>query len=888
MFPSRRLALLIPALVHVALLTAVGGAAGQSPSLSAVRPTSDGRKQAEASRTDGAIRIDGRLDEEAWRHAEPIRDFVQKEPTEGAPPSENMEVWFLYDDDAVYIGARMHNAGGRRLQAPLGRRDVAEQAEHILVALDTFLDRRTAYGFGVTASGVRLDRYFSRDDEDVFDNEFDPVWEARTTIDALGWSAEMWIPFSQLRFSDRPDQVWGLNVQRFTPSTNETNYWVPVPRTEQGWSSRFGDLKGISGVGHTRRIELLPYVAGASTLNGTRDLLNPFDDGRNLAGRVGGDLKMGLGPNLTLEATINPDFGQVEADPAEVNLSIFETIFAERRPFFLEGASLITPSLQSNFFYSRRIGAPPVAAVSADFVDYPTTTTILAAAKLTGRVGAGTSLGLLAAISDGESARTASRGLPDITSIRVAPRTSSVVARVQQQFGASASTVSLLVTGVHRDLPAGNRLAALLSRQALTAYGESTLRFKGGEYQLQSWGGATRITGEATAIERIQRLSAHYFQRPDQDHVHLDPDRTSLAGYKAGSLFERTSGTHWLWSAQADFESPALETNDLGRLRSADGIMGTLALRYRETNPGRLLRGYALALRQTNGWTYGGARQTGGVQPSATLSWNNFWRTQLSAAFNLRRQDASLTRGGPLMGTPRGWTASAELRSSGATQTIWNGRVSGGADEDGGRQRRVSGGISFRPAPRWQFSIDPEYTREGNSQQYVATLAGGPPATFGQRYVFAYVDRYTYAAKLRLNYTLRPDMTLDLYAEPFAASGSYRDFGELSAASSRRRLTYGMDGTTVVQQADGSRVVTDGDLAFTLRNIDFNVHSFRSNVVLRWEWRPGSTLFVVWQQNRSLSEAIGSPVRLGDLWDSLRAPGSNYFVVKTTWWVPWK
>ncbi|MBM3776918.1 MAG: carbohydrate binding family 9 domain-containing protein [Acidimicrobiia bacterium] len=847
----------------------------------------DDRKQAAAVQVpSGTIRVDGRLDDEAWSQAAPLTDFVQKEPDEGAPPRAPTEVRFAYDDDALYVAARMY---GGPPQAPLGRRDAtAAQSDYVLVSFDTYFDRRTAYGFGVTASGVRLDRYYSRDDENVFDSLFDPVWEARVWVDEAGWTAEMWIPFSQLRFNDAVDQVWGLNIQRFTPASNEMDYWVPVPRTEQGWASRFGDLRGISGVRPGRRVELLPYVAGASTLNGTRDRANPFDDGRNLAGRAGADLKMGIGPNLTLDATFNPDFGQVEADPAEVNLTAFETFFQEKRTFFLEGASLLNPAIQNSFFYSRRIGAPPLTAVSGDYVDYPETTTILAAAKLTGRLPSGLSLGFLGAVSDDESAQVAFRGRPDVMSVGVAPRTTQTVARLQQQFGAAGSTVSVMFTGVHRDLQEHDALASLVVKNAITLSGDTLLRFRGGEYQLALWGGFSRIAGTAAAVERVQRSSAHYFQRPDQDHVRLDPTRTDMPGYKTGFLFERTGGTHWLWSAESDLESQGFEPNDLGRLQRGDGIALNLSLRYRETQPGRVFRSYIIGLAQSNGWTYAGDRQRGAFQPSATLTWLNFWTTQITTAFNVRRTDAYLTRGGPLMGTPRGWTVTVQQRGAPATQTTWNGRVVRAGDEDGGFRTTVSGGMSFRPTPRWQLSLEPEFTDEAQPQQYVATLGSGRSETFGRRYVFARIDRTTWVARVRLNFTVRPDMTLDLYAEPFAASGRYRNFGELREPGSRERLVYGAEGSAIEVQPDGSRMVTQGGTRFTLRNNDFNVHSFRSNLVLAWEWRPGSTLYAVWQQNRSLSEALGTRVGAWDLWDSLTAPGSHYFVVKTSVWMPWR
>jgi hypothetical protein len=362
------------------------------------------RKQAHAIRVaPGSVNIDGRLDDVAWRNAVPLTDFSQREPTEGAPPSDGIEIRFAYDDDALYVGARMLSR--EPLQAPMGRRDEGDQSEYVSVMLDTYLDRRTAYAFGVTAGGVRLDWFYPRDTSWSDDDSFDPVWQARTSRDAQGWSAELWIPFSQLRFTDRSPQVWGLNVKRWVPSRNEEVQWQLIGRTDDRLASRFGDLHGIDGIRPPRRIELMPYVASSSHLIGVREEGDPFTGGANMVGRVGMDAKIGIGSNLTLEATVNPDFGQVEADPAEVNLSAFETFFDERRPFFVEGIDLLQGPV-NNFFYSRRIGAAPVGRANADFVDFPAQATILGAAKLTGRLESGLSNGMLGALTAEESART--------------------------------------------------------------------------------------------------------------------------------------------------------------------------------------------------------------------------------------------------------------------------------------------------------------------------------------------------------------------------------------------------------------------------------------------------------------------------------------------------
>jgi hypothetical protein len=852
--------------------------------------SADPVKQAIAVRmTSESLRVDGRLDDQIWSRAQPVVDFVQKEPVEGDAPTDAMEVRFAYDDDALYIGARMYAVNTRDIQAPLGRRDSTDQAEHVMVSFDTFRDRRTAVTFGVTASGVRIDRYHPGDREDTYDAGFDPVWQAHTSREGDSWTAELWIPFSQLRFNPQEEQIWGLNIRRFRPSLDEEDYWVLIPRTESYWSSRFGELRGISGIEPRRRIELLPYVAGAATHNANRDPRNPFDDGRNLEGRTGADVKIGIGPNLTLDATVNPDFGQVEADPAEVNLTAFETRFSEKRPFFLEGSQLFD-IWHPNFYYSRRIGARPAGAAGAsgDFVDYPAASTILAAGKLVGRLPSKTSIGVLSAVTDSESASFSTPGSSIVNSVPVGPRAYWGVGRVQQEFGRLGSTVGLLVDGVHRDFAENDPLASRLTRNAMAIAGDTLLRMKDGEYQFHWAGGASFLNGSAASVERFQRASSHYAQRPDRDYARFDPTRTSLSGFSMQGRFERVSGRHWLWNVQTKMDTPFFETNDFASFNSADGIMPTGSITYRETRPGKVLRAYSIAMNQTWEWNFGGNRQNAQIRPSVNVTWANFWTSSLSFSRNLRTNDANLTRGGPLMAKPRAWSTTASLGNRSSAETRWSGSVTIGGNEDGGSTHRLSGSFAFRPGPRWQFIAGPFYERLTDPQQYVATITGGGRAeTFNNRYVFAYIDRSTVSTEFRLGLTIRPDMNLDVYAEPFAASGRYYDFGELMAPSTRTRITYGAaPGTGLTTLADGTRDVTIGSSRFPIRTQDFNTLSFRSNVVLRWEWRPGSTLYLVWQQDRSSQEVLGARVDAGDMLRSLSAPGSNFFIVKTSFWLP--
>jgi hypothetical protein len=840
---------LVPALVVLLLPVASAAQTGQN-----------GRLRADAVRVaDGAIRVDGVLDDNAWQTAPPVTEFVQKEPVEGAAPSDRMEVRFAYDEAAIYVGARM--VSGAPIQAPMDRRDQDDQAENVVVYFDTYLDRRTASAFGVTAAGVRLDEYFGSDDDEG-DEDYNPVWVARTSVDAQGWIAELRIPFSQLRFTDQEQQVWGLNIMRWVPSRNEEVYWALVRRTEEGWASRFGDLHGISGVRPSRRIELLPYVATASHTFGDPEPGNPFTDGAAFDGRLGLDAKVGIGSNLTLEATVNPDFGQVEADPAEVNLSAFETFFDERRPFFLEGSNLLN-NQDTNWFYSRRIGAAPVGRAPGDFVDFPATSTILGAAKLTGRLPSGTSIGMLGAVTGEEFARTFTVGLP-FDRVQVAPRTTYGVARMQQEFGLPGSHFAVMGTAAHRALDANSALSSLLPRTALTFNGETNVRMRGGDYEFEAHGGLTRVEGEAAAIDRLQRAAARYLQRPDAEYLApYDPLRTAMSGAKLGATFRRRNARHWLWEIGSETETPELEMNDVGRFNTGDGTIVNGSLEYRETVPGRWYRDYSIDTSTRHEWNFGGEMQVNEIASDLFMTLPNFWEVEMGGEFAPVVQDERLTRGGPSMEKPGGWGANIELSSSEAAETRGEVALEYGRTEDGGLTFVVGSDLTFQPSPQWQLSIGPEYEREVNTQQYVSTLPGGSAATYGGRYIFAHVDQSTYSMEVRLNYTFKPDLTLDFYGEPFAASGRYDHFGQLAAA--RTRLMIPLTGT--------------------LPSRDFNVQSFRSNLVLRWEWRAGSTLYLVWQQDREREETLGSRVSLGDMFGSLGRSGDNFFAIKLSYWM---
>lgn len=850
----------------------------------------DALKHAQATRITGsAPRVDGTLDDAAWAQAQTITDFVQKIPIEGAKPSVTTEVRLLYDDRALYVGARLRRNDPHAIRTSITRRDGESDAETFTVSLDTYLDKRTAYSFTVSSGGVRGDAYHSQDSEDSGrETQFDPIWSARAQVDAEGWTAELRIPFSQLRFNAAANQTWGLQLTRNVADIAERVQWTLIPISAAGFSSRFGHLDGIQGIPPARHIEILPYVASDLTYRAIDKKENPFLN--RYSARVGGDLKVGLGPNLTLDATVNPDFGQVEADPAVVNLTAFEQVFEERRPFFIEGNELLTGRGQSfigrpTWFYSRRIGAAPRGAVNGDFIDAPTSTTIMSAAKVTGRLKRGLSIGALAAATPREYARSYNIAADSTTKTAVEPPSTFGVLRLQQEFGKQQSNVGVSITSVERALDARGNLNTLLANRAVAGGADWKLRYKQGMYEVTGWVGGSYVEGDKAAIERLQRNSAHFFQRPDQTHIKIDPNRTSLTGATASVRLDKNAGRHSLGGIQLSMRSPEFEINDAGQMRSGDDVDFNADIQLRDTKPNKYVRFYNFGTSTQSGWNFGGIRQYLRFGENASATLHNFMRVSAGATVAIGSISDDLTRGGPLMRTPNSYLFTAALNSRANVPTTWSIRGTHQHDDFGGWNWSAATTLTVRPASRWQASVDPTYSYVVDPRQYVSTRAGGGAATYGSRYIFSFIERSTLSARFRLNYAFTPNFTAEGYTEPFTSSGRYYDFGELSAARSRVQRVYGAagTGTSIVRNTDGTSSITDGASTFTLPALDFNRLSFRSNLVLRWEWLPGSTAFLIWQQSRAQQDATGRLVRVGDLGDATQAPGDNFLVAKISY-----
>jgi len=833
-------------------------------------------RQVRAVRLQGPIEVDGKLDEAAWQQAPAHTTFVQRDPNEGQQATEPTEVRVLYDDDSIYIGARLADSQPKAIKSLLGRRDSELTADSFTVYLDSYNDKRSGFYFGVTAGGTLSDGTLFNDDWN--DNSWDGIWEGRSKNDDAGWSVEFRIPLSQLRFRQEPEARWGVNFRRMITRTNEQAYAAPRPKKESGFVSRFLPLVGLQGIQPKRRFLITPYTT-VKTHTAPSEAGNPFNDGRRNNAAFGTDFKFGLGSNLTLDATMNPDFGQVEVDPAVVNLSDVETFFNEKRPFFIEGSDTFEfgsagASNNMNFnysnpnlFYSRRIGrAPQGSPGSADFARSPDGVRINAAAKITGKVAGAWNVGALQAMT-GEAKAELSRGGAFSSSV-VEPRASYSVLRAQRDFDGGRKGFGFMGALVHRDL-AGTGLENQLNRRAGSFGVDGWTTFGRGKANERIWAltgrlAVSSISGTAARMSAVQRASQHYFQRPDASHVEVDPNATSMSGYAFRVALNREKGPI-LFNAAVGATSPGFDSNDAGITSRTDQINGHVSGGYRWTEPGRFFR---------NGGLQGGAFRTNDFEGNLTalgfFSWywatfKNYWGVEGSVFVNPETITTTQTRGGVAMIRPSQWSFDVGVNSDNRKSVTVHFEVRGGQGErESTRTRGGGASINWKPAPKLSLSLSPDYSNQHNGAQFVANITDqGATSTFGRRHVFARLKQETFSAGIRLNWTFTPALSLQTYLQPLISSGEYSEFGDLARPRSYEFTRYAA-----------------GALPPGVSNPDFTFKSIRGNAVLRWEFRPGSAAYFVWTQSREDADPSGE-FRFGRSFSTLLdAKADNIFLVK--------
>jgi hypothetical protein len=869
-------------------LTGLALAGGASPLAAAPVAT-----PLKAVRAAAHIVLDGRLDDETWGLAAPSGPFLQKDPDEGKPASERTEVRVAYDDEALYVAARMFDSDPRAVVRRLSRRDDEPDADRFVLYLDPRHDHRNGFEFWVSAAGVQRDAVIYNDSWDDF--SWDGVWEAAVALDEQGWTAEVKIPFSQLRFAEGEEQVWGINAARFIHRKAEEDWLELVPKKESGLAARMAHLEGLRGIHPRRALSLLPYVVSRGELVAPRSAGDPFNDGSRTLGAVGLDLKYGLTSSLTLDATVNPDFGQVEVDPAVVNLSDFETFFDEKRPFFIEGSPIFNNfghngcnnfwgfnRSEPDIFYSRRIGRAPQGGAEGEFVSAPTATTILGAAKLTGRVGGGWTVAALEAVAGSEGARLADG--PRRSRQEVEPFSNYLVARAQHD--GERVGVGVIGTSVLRTFDDAS-LSGLLARKAWVG-GVDGYAFldKKKDWAMTARFAASRLEGSTAAIGRAQRASQRYFQRPDATQVELDPLATALSGWTGSVNLNRQGGTvrvnSALWAT-----SPGFESNDLGFNSRSDRWGFHTVVDYRKTDADRYTRSRWFALSKWYSLNFARERQGDGLHGIWELQFRNYWWLGGNGWKRWRSLDDRLTRGGPSVVLPAGWGANLWSRTDTRKRLVL--RFDGNYFEHtaGTTERTLSATVEMKPAGSVFVSFGPSLYRLRSAASWVTALDDPlATATFGRRYVFGELHQTEAAMTTRVNWILSPRMSLQVYAQPLISVGDYRQFKELARARTFDFNRYGAGAGTIAAAGPGYAVDPDGAgpaAAFTFDDPDFNFKSLRVNAIYRWEWRPGSTLYVAWTQQR---QDLGDPgdFELGrDTSNLLRAPGDDVFLVKVSY-----
>jgi hypothetical protein len=836
-----------------------------------------------AVRAPSPPQVDGRLDDAVWQLAPPITGFTQQEPDTGAPAREETTVRVLFDDHALYVGAQLDDSAP--VTKKLARRDSFLAADWFAVYLDTHHDHRVARQFRVGAGGVLRDSIVEGDDFMDEDRSWDPVWDGVAAMTPTGWSVEMRIPYSQLRFPDLPAQLWGINFHREISRTNEYSRLVHVPRNESGFIARFAHLVGIEGIEPPRRLEILPYAITRSRSDGSAEPGDPFaaDGDPELDGGI--DLEYGLASNLTLSATINPDFGQVEADPAELNLTEFEIFYDEKRPFFLEGADLFS-FRAADLFYSRRIGRPPQGGLppGAGYHDAPADTTIAGAVKLSGKTAGGWSVGVLDAWTQEESARYEIGG--ERRSAVVEPATNYFVGRLARDLS-ERSSIGGMFTAANRSDGGGG---FLLHDDAYSGGIDGYTWFGNRDYILD-WGVfGSQVSGSREAIAATQRSPGHYFQRPDADHLDFDPERTTLAGWGAYAGFEKETG-RWRYGAMSSASSPGLEINDVGFRNRTDTIAVQAAGGWVDPEPRGRIRSREIEIEKEDVWNFGSDHRRDRWEVSGGLEFSNYWRAEGRIVRDGRAVDDRATRGGPLAGTPALTLYEIEVRTDHRKAVNAELELAYDSNELGGFDRDVEVRVQWQPSERATLEIAPRWSDSLVARQFVRRVADpAAAATYGARWVFAPVETNELDLTTRFDLAITRNLTFQLYVQPFVARGDYDGFRELARPASLDYFEYGVDGGTVAFDPAAELYTIDPDgsggaPAFSFRNPDFKERSLRGNAVVRWEFRPGSTAYFVWSQNRS-GRLIDGDIDFGGDLDALTGlPADDVFMIKVSYWM---
>ncbi|HEX5168017.1 MAG TPA: DUF5916 domain-containing protein [Cyclobacteriaceae bacterium] len=801
--------------------------------------------------------IDGTLDDQAWDLVPwGGGDFVQVSPYSGSTPSFQTTFKILYDDKNLYVAIKNYDSESDKITKRMSRRDGFD-GDYVELDIDSYYDKRTAFSFTSSVSGVKSDGYVFNNGDNV-DYNWDPIWYLRTSIDEEGWIAEIKIPLSQLRFANRKDHTWGLQITRRFFRNQERSSWQFIPQDAGGWVHLMGELKGLRGIKPQNQLEIQPYLV-ARTERFQKEEGNPFLTGKSSELNYGLDAKIGITSDVTLDLTVNPDFGQVEADPSQVNLSAFQVYFPEQRPFFIEGRNVLSFSVpgfgNTDLFYSRRIGRAPQGTVETDqndvddgvaeYVKRKNNTAILGAAKLTGKNKRGFSWGLLESLTAREVAEVDSLG--SIGKVAIEPQTNYFVTRGQQEINKGNTIVGGIFTATNRKID--DRNLDWLHDQAYSGGIDFTHNWKHRTYYVNAKTLISQVKGSPESIARSQESSERYFQRPDNNHADVDTTRTSLTG-TGGTLSIGKQSGRLLYEAGYSWLSPEFEINDIGFMPQTDVMNQWLWTQYRILRPSSVFRSQRYSASQHLGLDFDGKVTSRYYDANTNMQFKNFW--SLSSGMSLITQSVSNAdlRGGPALHYPGNYGfwlwASTDGRKKFQMAVGPSARWGFDSFLD---YKGIDFQFNYRPINSLSISLSPSLSSRRNEMQYVTTGA----VEGENRFVVAEIDQMTARLALRMTYMIKPNLSLQYWGQPFGTYGNYSNFKYISDASAdeyqQRFIPVPDDQIALKDDVYAVDENKDGAADFTFDNPDFNVGQFRSNMVLRWEYIPSSALFLVWTQN---------------------------------------
>ena len=826
--------------------------------------------------------IDGLLNDASWDLVEWGTDFIENEPDENTPPSFQTKFKIVYDAKYLYVAILALDDEPNKIEKRLSRRD-GFAGDRVNVMIDSYYDERTAFIFTVTAAGVKGDEIVTDNGDDI-DDSWNPIWYTKASSNDKGWTAEMKIPLSQLRFGKNKEQVWGLNVVRNLFRKNERSVWNRIPADAPGFVSESGELRGLVNLVPQKQLEIQPFTV-LQYDKYPKEEGNGFRDGSDFKINGGVDAKIGITNDLTLDLTVNPDFGQVEADPAAIALDGFEVFFREQRPFFVENKNIFDFGLggnQDNLFFSRRIGRSPqgfTVTGDNDFTDRPVNTTILGAAKFSGKTKDGWSIGFLESVTSKEIAEVVNSDGQKREAV-VEPFTNYLVTRVQKDFNDRNTFVGGIFTAISRNLgdqfsftydydldqytndetneiidPFTSNLREnnlnYLHKSAYTGGLDFKHQWKDRKYYLEGKIVMSHVNGSEEAILNTQQSLTHLFQRVDASHVEDDPNRTSLTGTNGKLEFGKQSTGHWRYGIGANWRSPELELNDIGFLRQADEIRQYAWMSYRSLKPFGKFRSVGVRTNMFSSYDFEGNYNRIEYRLTGSADFKNNWGIETGFIHKPRIYTNSILRGGPRFRFSQENINFFFIGSDRSKKLHFTtGYVYSQANQNNFSFLRFETDITYQPTNALSISFSPEYTKNPNKTQYVTeTEFNG-----NSRYLLATIDQQTLSGSIRLNYTINPNLTIQYYGQPFVSRGRYRNFKYVTNPIADdlydRFSELNTSQVNFVAEDDTYYIDEDqnGSVDYEIENPDFSFVQFRSNLVARWEYIPGSEVFLVWSQ----------------------------------------